>query len=92
MKSTYDGYQIAEADLALRGPGDFFASHDGSVRQSGGFSFRLAGLYSDQSLLSLASEFTSELIATDPTLSKEENAPLRRFVLHTFDINEKTFS
>ncbi len=92
MKSTYDGYQIAEADLALRGPGDFFASNDGSVRQSGGFSFRLTGLYSDQSLLALASEFASELIASDPALSKEENAPLRNFVLRAFDINEKTFS
>ena len=43
MRTTYDGYAIAEQDLIQRGPGDFLASaSDGSVRQSGGLTFRLA--------------------------------------------------
>ena len=93
MKNTYDGYAIAEADLAQRGPGDFFAAGDSTtVRQSGGFSFRLTGLCSDGALLELASRFCADLIATDPTLEAKEHTALRAFVADTFAINEKTFS
>ena len=43
LKSSYDGYSIAEKDLAMRGPGDFLRnSSDGAIRQSGGIRFRLA--------------------------------------------------
>ncbi len=52
MRTTYDGYAIAEEDLAQRGPGDFLgASADGNVRQSGGLAFRLADAGEDASIL-----------------------------------------
>ena len=70
MRSTYDGYAIAERDLAQRGPGDFLAaSDDGSVRQSGELAFRLGNLASDSALLTAASTDANALAATDPTLS-----------------------
>ena len=67
MKTTYDGYKIAEYDLAERGPGDFLPERSGSqndsthadhnqdeVRQSGEVRFKLAGLLEDTSLLEAA--------------------------------------
>jgi ATP-dependent DNA helicase RecG len=70
MKTTYDGYKIAEQDLVQRGPGDFLASSpDGAVRQSGGLSFRLADAGEDVSLLTDASTDAKELLSADPTLT-----------------------
>ena len=60
MKTTYDGYKIAEYDLAERGPGDFLpergsdSRQGGEVRQSGDIHFKLAGLLEDTSLLEAA--------------------------------------
>ncbi len=70
MKSTYDGYQIAEQDLILRGPGDFLANAtDGSVRQSGGLSFRLANAAEDTAILTDATADAKDLLEKDPTLA-----------------------
>ncbi len=67
MKTTYDGFAIAEQDLAQRGPGDFFAkSADGAIRQSGGVEFRLAGTCSDSDLLTSAFAAADEVIAKGP--------------------------
>ena len=59
MKSTYDGFVIAEKDLKMRGPGDFFAVGAGSdsrIRQSGENVFRMAGMCSDEGLMAAAFE------------------------------------
>ena len=59
MKSTYDGFVIAEKDLKMRGPGDFFAVGAGSdsrIRQSGENVFRMAGMCSDEGLMEAAFE------------------------------------
>ncbi len=70
MRTTYDGYAIAEQDLLQRGPGDFLASSpDGSVRQSGGLSFRLADAGEDISILTDATTDARALLQTDATLS-----------------------
>lgn len=51
MTKMYDGYKIAEEDLKQRGPGDFLISaNSGTMRQSGGFSFRLSGLCNDMTI------------------------------------------
>ena len=77
MKTTYDGFEIAEKDLLLRGPGDFFASVDGdSFRQSGGFEFKLASLTDDSDLFSSAFASAKMLVASDPELESEENRGL----------------
>ena len=70
MKSTYDGFAIAEQDLAQRGPGDFFAkSAGGAIRQSGGVEFRLASQCSDGDLLTRAFAAADEVVADERMLS-----------------------
>ena len=71
MRTTYDGYAIAEQDLAQRGPGDFLGSSDGTVRQSGGLTFRLANAGEDISALTEATSDARALLASDPTLQNE---------------------
>ncbi len=69
MHTTYDGYKIAEHDLAQRGPGDFLATTaDGTVRQSGGLTFRLADAGEDLTLMTDASADARALLDTDPSL------------------------
>lgn len=83
LTRTNNGFEIAEEDLALRGPGDFFGRRDASgVRQSGGVRFRFADLCSDAGLLASATEAASELLSRDPTLS--EYPLLRREVRAMF--------
>ncbi|MBO7150859.1 MAG: ATP-dependent DNA helicase RecG [Clostridia bacterium] len=92
MASCYDGYEIAEKDLLLRGPGDFFAFSDDAVRQSGGFSTTLANLCAESELLSEAFEAAGELSRLDPTLQAPEHAALAKEVQTLFCINEATVS
>ena len=69
MRTTYDGYAIAEKDLAQRGPGDFLAPADGAgIRQSGGF--RLAESWSDAELMNHAFGHARDLLTDDPTLAE----------------------
>ena len=75
MRTTYDGYRIAEADLKQRGPGDFFAS-SASFRQSGAQAFRFATL-SDETLTATAFAEASNLIQKDPALSLPEHHLLK---------------
>ena len=65
MRTTYDGYAIAEEDLLQRGPGDFLATaQDANVRQSGGVRFRLADASTDIGLLQAATEDAKTLLST----------------------------
>ena len=70
MCETNNGFEIAEADLRTRGPGDFIAAHRGdAIRQSGGFKFRLADVSGDAGAFACATEAAREIITTDPDLS-----------------------
>ena len=70
MKSCYDGFQIAEKDLLMRGPGDFLRGNgDETVRQSGGVKFRLAELCDDAELLKNAFDEAKLLLSLSPDLS-----------------------
>ena len=70
MRTTYDGFAIAEQDLAQRGPGDFLGNaSDGTVRQSGALSFRLANSAEDSSLMLSATEDARALLSSDSDLS-----------------------
>ncbi|MBR6557433.1 MAG: ATP-dependent DNA helicase RecG [Clostridia bacterium] len=75
MRTTYDGYKIAEKDLELRGPGDFFATQY-SARQSGGLKFRFASSIADEGELKDILSAADKLLERDPELSLEENIPL----------------
>ena len=69
MRTTYDGYAIAEKDLAQRGPGDFLAPVGGAgIRQSGGF--RLAETWSDAELMNHAFAYAREMLEDDPELTR----------------------
>lgn len=68
LTRTNNGFEIAEEDLALRGPGDFFGKHGCGVRQSGGVRFRFADLCGDSGLLTAATEAAHRIIADDPEL------------------------
>jgi ATP-dependent DNA helicase RecG len=93
MKTSYDGYKIAECDLQMRGPGDFFASAtNDSIRQSGGLSLRFSSLYSDTELLRIAFEDASQIISKDPYLSSDENSLLVEKITKMFTINENTLN
>ena len=71
MKSCYDGFEIAERDLLMRGPGDFLrGSGEESVRQSGGIKFKLAELCDDAGLMNSAFEEARALLAASPDLSE----------------------
>lgn len=70
MRTTYDGFRIAEQDLAQRGPGDFLAADPtGGIRQSGGFRLRLAEGWPDGALMDRAFEEARAVLAADPDLS-----------------------
>lgn len=83
MRTTYDGFRIAEQDLAQRGPGDFLApAAGGSIRQSGGF--RLAEGWNDAGLMDRTFGDARALLASDPTLG--EHPLLRDAVRRGFDV------
>jgi len=74
---TTDGFKIAESDLAMRGPGDFFRTL-GSERQHGDLAFRVASFCDDTAALDLAFSQASAIVGDDPDLSKPENQTLAR--------------
>ncbi len=73
---TPDGFELAELDFQLRGPGDLFGT-----QQHGLPPLRIADLRRDKALLHEAREQAKRLFALDPGLAKPENARLRRQML-----------
>jgi len=69
---TDDGFEIARADLRLRGMGDLFGE-----RQSGVPTFRVADPLRDEELNVRAREAAEKLLSDDPDLKQNEHAPLR---------------
>lgn len=78
ITSTNDGFKLAEADFALRGPGELFGS-----RQSGAIPLRVADLVRDAELLELARRDAQDWVRRSPNLGNQEDAILRRRVLRT---------
>ena len=77
MRSTYDGYEIAERDLIMRGPGDFFSRNsDDNFRQSGGFNFKFAKLCDDNRLFEAAFSTAKSIVMRDPKLALPEHEAL----------------
>lgn len=72
MVKTLDGFKIAEEDLAIRGPGEFFGT-----RQSGLPDFRVANIIRDAEVLSQAREDAFELVKNDPRLEGPGHGLLR---------------
>ena len=80
LENIHDGFQLAEADLELRGPGDFFGT-----RQSGLPNLRMAQL-SDRELLETARREASRMMEEDPELTAPEHAPLAVQVARFLDL------
>ncbi len=76
MEKTTDGFKIAEEDLALRGPGEFFG-----IRQSGLPDFRVAHLIRDTPILIEARKEAFQLIQEDPELVLPAHERLKTFVI-----------
>lgn len=92
MKSTNDGFEIADKDLLLRGPGDFFSSKvDNNLRQSGGFEFRFASRVSGSDLFESAFLSAKEILDEDPDLSFA-NHVLLKDEINAFMSNTSTIS
>ncbi len=90
MHETNDGYKIAERDLALRGPGDFFASSTGGVRQHGGFEFKFAHLCDDVVTLKDAFSSASETLAADPDFEDISNREALLFLEKKYSASAET--
>jgi len=76
MVRTQDGFEIADVDLKLRGPGDILGT-----RQSGNLDLHLADLRHDGPLMDLSRRALEDLFAADPNLKQE----VHRSILHEFD-------
>jgi ATP-dependent DNA helicase RecG len=76
MTATNDGFRIAEVDLELRGPGEFFGT-----RQSGLPEFRAAELLRDTSLLEEARREANGIVSRDPELADPAHRALRAALL-----------
>ena len=76
MEKSSNGFDIAEEDLRLRGPGDFLG-RDGEIRQSGEADLGLADGCTDPELIARASQSAAALVGADPSLSAPEHALLR---------------
>lgn len=76
MESTSDGFRIAEADLEIRGPGDFLGT-----RQSGMPDFRVASILRDGAILEQARQAAFGLLENDPEFSAAVNVPMKEELL-----------
>ncbi|HCF04203.1 ATP-dependent DNA helicase RecG [Flavobacterium sp.] len=72
MVSTNDGFEIAEVDLKLRGPGDLMGT-----QQSGVLNLQIADIVKDRDILMLARNYALQLLREDASMQKPEHATLR---------------
>src|SRR5690606_26199657 len=75
MTSTSDGFEIAEVDLKLRGPGDLMGT-----QQSGVLNLKIADIVKDNQILQSARYYAKKLLGDDPELQLPEN----RMVKYTY--------
>ena len=73
MVRTTDGFEIAETDLQLRGPGDMEGT-----QQSGILDLKIADIIRDEKILKYARNMAVDIIKDDPELEKKENYPIAR--------------
>ena len=79
MTQTTNGFDIAEMDLQLRGPGEFFGT-----RQHGLPEFKMADVTQELEMLHQAREDALAILAEDPRLATQEHRELRRALIEKF--------
>lgn len=72
LNKSNDGFEIANKDLQLRGPGDLFG-----IRQSGLMDFQIADVFADASIMQSANEAVTAILDKDPGLEQEEHSDLQ---------------
>ena len=72
MAKTSDGFEIAEVDLKIRGPGDI-----AGTQQSGIIRLKIADLVKDQEILQIARNYAKILIQNDPNLNHDDNKNIK---------------
>lgn len=82
-----DGFHIAEEDLRLRGPGDFFGA-----RQHGLPQLQIADLAGDMRVLKEAQQAAQSLLQNDPGLERGEHGGLKAKILHLFEEHRDSFT
>ena len=89
MEETNDGFLIADEDLRLRGPGQFFG-----IKQSGFFKFKIANLITDGEIIRSARKVAFSIIEEDPNLKKECNKLIREKFISEYSkyLDEVSFS
>jgi len=76
MTSTNNGFEIAEKDLELRGPGEIEGT-----KQSGALNLKLADIVKDKAILSAAKKTAEEIIENDAELETAENLQLKYYLM-----------
>jgi len=79
MVRTNDGFEIAEVDMKIRGPGDI----EGTQQSGIGFDLKIANLGKDGEILQLARNIASDILEEDPILQKEKNKLLLKHLLNS---------
>ena len=89
MENTNNGFKIADEDLKIRGPGEFFG-----IRQSGFLNFKIADMTKDGSIIYKARKAAIDLILSDPALMNSENILLKNKLYRDYKerINEINIS
>ncbi len=75
MVRSSDGFEIAEVDLKLRGPGDIMGT-----QQSGVLNLRIADIIKDADILQVARHYAKNTLKLDPSLVSADN----KVILHTY--------
>ena len=84
MIRTSDGFEIAETDLQLRGPGDI----EGTMQSGIPFDLKIANLGKDGQILEYVRNIAEDIIARDPLLENEENLILRSELARLFSTGQ----
>ncbi|MBO4481722.1 MAG: ATP-dependent DNA helicase RecG [Bacteroidales bacterium] len=71
MVSTTDGFEIANIDLKLRGPGDIQG-----LRQSGMMDFKIADIVKDEKIVAYTRQLAKKILEEDPNLTQPQNRPM----------------
>jgi ATP-dependent DNA helicase RecG len=79
MCDTQDGFELAEADLKMRGPGDFFGT-----RQSGLPALKVADLTQELEMLKVCRDDAQQILDRDPDLREGKHRPLRDEIVRRF--------
>lgn len=75
MTRTNNGFEIAEVDMKLRGPGDIM-----STQQSGILDLKLVNIISDHKILQTARHLAQDILEVDPNLESQKNENIRKYV------------